>query len=977
MSNHKLSIVFYINGMKFDGNTLKEHSLGGSETAGLCMARELAKRGHDVTMFCNTDKPDKYDGVIYYNIDNFVPFMGYTKVDVCIIQRIPQMFQTTLKSKVNILWQHDVAVKRARNDFTGSLWNVDEVFALSDFHIKQMSEIYRVPEEIFWKTRNGIDPVTLDPTIERRPKRLIYTARPERGMDILLNDIMPKVWEKDPEVELVLAGYDNTVEQMRPFYDALAAKVVEHQKAGRKVEHLGALTKADLYKEYQKATLYAYPTEFAEISCITAMECMANGLPFISRDVAALKETLNYHKEANVNAGCLLKVHKEQEPEEWKKDFARTLLKLISEPTWVENYSAGGKAFAESHLWSQVAEEWETHFYDLFKERTANKESIARHFYRNEDIMALRHLAWKNDDKAWKDRAGYWIRRVRKDYAIIDEPAVHARLYQDYGKKFLADYKAERIKVEPQLYTRVKLALGILKELKPKSILDYGCAIGNEAIQFVNELDDVLVDCVNITVEEMEVGKDLAKKHCNKPDNIKWIEASSPDDLQEMGYDVVFAGEILEHMGNPTKFIDQLEARCKDGGRMMFTVPFGPWGDTDDVLEQKGHLWSFERSDLKDLFGKKKKFKLRSVAGSVNPKNGETLGWFLLDYVKDGTPTGTVDMERKVALQAPRQSVSACMIIGGQQEGLLHRCLTSIYPVVEEIIILDTGMSKESMDIVLCEKYSDKVKVFKDGPNPLEVGFDEARNESIKHATGDWILWIDSDEELLGAVALLKYLRSNKHNGYAIRQHHFSAQPPNAFRADMPVRLFRNTSDMKFKGMIHEHPEKGDEEGIGFSMVIADVDIAHDGYLTEDVRRERFMRNFGLMCQDREKYPDRKLGKFLMMRDWIHLAKYKMEISRNQITNEIAELCELTIKAYQEDFIKEGLLYNREGLKFYSDALVMMNRGMDFTFSLSVNGHSYLEDEVMMARFDSREDFENFIKLYLKETCEPFEGRYV
>lgn len=410
---------------------------------------------------------------------------------------------------------------------------------------------------------------------------------------------------------------------------------------------------------------------------------------------------------------------------------------------------------------------------------------------------------------------------------------------------------------------------------------------------------------------------------------------------------------------------------------MMFTVPFGPWGDTDDVLEQKGHLWSFERSDLKDLFGKKKGFKLRSVAGAVNPKNGETLGWFLLDYTKDGTPTGTVDMERKVALQAPRQTVSACMIVGGEQEGLLHRCLKSVYPVVDEIIILDTGMSKESMDVVLCEKYTDKVKVFKDGPNPLEVGFDEARNESIKHATGDWIFWLDSDEELLGAVAMLKYLRSNKHNGYAIRQHHFSAQPPNAFRADMPIRLFRNTLDVKFKGMVHEHPEKGDEAGIGFSMVIADVDIAHDGYLTEEIRRKRFMRNYGLMCKDREKYPDRTLGKFLMMRDWMHLAKYKMEISRNQMTKEIVELCELTIKTYQEDFIKEGLLYNREGLKFYSDALVMMNRGMDFVFSLSVNGNSYLEDEVMMARFDNREDFENFMKLYLKETCEPFEGRYV
>ena len=41
MSNHKLNIVFYVNGMPFNHNTLNDKSLGGSETMGLLMSQEL------------------------------------------------------------------------------------------------------------------------------------------------------------------------------------------------------------------------------------------------------------------------------------------------------------------------------------------------------------------------------------------------------------------------------------------------------------------------------------------------------------------------------------------------------------------------------------------------------------------------------------------------------------------------------------------------------------------------------------------------------------------------------------------------------------------------------------------------------------------------------------------------------------------------------------------------------------------------
>ena len=947
MSNHKLSIVFYVNGMAFNGDSLKTHSLGGSETASLCMARELAKRGHAVSMFCNTDAPGKYEGVSYIPIDAFHQYMTVTPADVLITQRLPQIYNTQFKSKINILWMHDLALKRARREFRGSLWNIDEIWGVSEFHIDQMAEIYQADKKVFWQTRNGIDAIK-DFDLKRKPKRLIYTARPERGMDILLNDIMPQVWEKDPDIELRLSGYDNTVPQMKPFYDSLYAKIEEHKNKGFKVEWLGALTKEQLYREYQQATLYVYPTDFEEVSCITAMECMANGLPMVTSGKAALPETLD--KDAGVFVDVDIR------SDEGKAEFAETLLATLKDADKTTSMVARGKEVAEGLSWEALALDWERHFYGIFKEKTANKETLARHFYRNEDIMALRKL----DDPAWNAR-------IAKEYPLIDNPAAFGKVYDELGKEVV-----DKIK---NIHTHPRVVSILNTFVKPTHLLDYAGGIGNEAIQIVNQFD-CNITTVDISAAQQEAGKELAKEHCKHPEKIEWIAGDSPDVLGTRKFDVVFAGEILEHMPRPHKLVDELEAHCMNGGQVVFTVPFGPWGDTDAKLTQKGHLWSFDGADIKELFKEKQDLKINVVTSHVNPKCKEPLGWFIVSYVKnDACKTGRINLNRKVAFQAPRQTVSACMIIGGHQEGLLHRCLKSIYPVVDEIIITDNGMSDATREVLT--HYDDNIKMF-DGPNPLEEGFDVARNESIKHATCDWILWIDSDEELLTAENMFKYLRSNLFNGYSIRQHHFSAQPPNAFKADLPIRLFRRNAGAKFFGYVHEHPELALNEGMGESTILSDVDIAHDGYLTEEGRRGRFHRNIGLMMKDREKYPDRILGKFLMMRDWIHLVRYTREQIQGRITPQIVEWCESVIEMYQTDFLGEDTMLSSDGLEFYSEALRTLGRGLEYSIGADVNTDpNQLNGQPVIARFATPEDAKDFMAARIDAIGEPFEGRYV
>ncbi|EOO23301.1 hypothetical protein IIU_07056 [Bacillus cereus VD133] len=75
------------------------------------------------------------------------------------------------------------------------------------------------------------------------------------------------------------------------------------------------------------------------------------------------------------------------------------------------------------------------------------------------------------------------------------------------------------------------------------------------------------------------------------------------------------------------------------------------------------------------------------------------------------------------------------------EELCIEKCLQSVKNIVDEIIIVDTGSTDKTVDI--CNKYN--AKVYKYSWNG---SFSDARNYGLKFATGDWILWLDADEEL-------------------------------------------------------------------------------------------------------------------------------------------------------------------------------------------------------------------------------------
>jgi len=115
--------------------------------------------------------------------------------------------------------------------------------------------------------------------------------------------------------------------------------------------------------------------------------------------------------------------------------------------------------------------------------------------------------------------------------------------------------------------------------------------------------------------------------------------------------------------------------------------------------------------------------------------------------IKFGSDNGIISAALKVREKlgpitiqkfSERAPVSVCMIIK-DEEKYLARCLASVKPIVDEMIVVDTGSTDQSKDIAIA--FGAKVFDYE-----WQNDFAEARNYSISKASGEWILILDGDE---------------------------------------------------------------------------------------------------------------------------------------------------------------------------------------------------------------------------------------
>ena len=190
------------------------------------------------------------------------------------------------------------------------------------------------------------------------------------------------------------------------------------------------------------------------------------------------------------------------------------------------------------------------------------------------------------------------------------------------------------------------------------------------------------------------------------------------------------------------------------------------------------------------------------------------------------------------------KTISLCMIMKDESDWL-PLCLSNVKGLVDEMIIVDTGSTDNSVEIAR----SFGAKVFF---HPWVDDFAKVRNYSLQQATGDWVLVLDADEIINQEDhRKIRKLIENESACYLLTQRHYTDdvrlsgfEPCRGEFLDREVehagyfesalgRLFPNYRGIHYRGAVHELIEFCLDEIEGIKLYDSTVRIHHYGHTSK------------------------------------------------------------------------------------------------------------------------------------------------
>jgi len=169
---------------------------------------------------------------------------------------------------------------------------------------------------------------------------------------------------------------------------------------------------------------------------------------------------------------------------------------------------------------------------------------------------------------------------------------------------------------------------------------------------------------------------------------------------------------------------------------------------------------------------------------------------------------------------------SALVMIVRDEEHCIARCLNSVQPHVDEMIVVDTGSTDSTID--LAQRAGARVYRF-----DWCDDFAAARNAALDHSSADWNLILDADEWLEGDTdELLQAISSaNDFLGLLPVASDFDLQGQTQVAISWIPRLLPR--GVRYTGQVHEQP---------FSNLPRrklSVNLRHDGYRLESLDKKK------------------------------------------------------------------------------------------------------------------------------------------
>jgi len=212
-------------------------------------------------------------------------------------------------------------------------------------------------------------------------------------------------------------------------------------------------------------------------------------------------------------------------------------------------------------------------------------------------------------------------------------------------------------------------------------------------------------------------------------------------------------------------------------------------------------------------------------------------------------------LQKQISTFENKVSISLCMIVKNEED-FLADCLSSVNGIVSEIIIVDTGSTDKTKEIAM--QFNSQIYEFE-----WQDDFSLARNESLKHANGEWILYLDADERISNVnINYINNILNNlpdKIGGVMciLESPHSKPDGTSEMHRGAYPRLFRNYGypKIKFLGKVHEQIAPS-IKNLGKEFVDSEVVIQHLGYNRNvNIINEKIKRNYKLLIGQLQEEP--------------------------------------------------------------------------------------------------------------------------
>jgi glycosyltransferase involved in cell wall biosynthesis len=294
-----------------------------------------------------------------------------------------------------------------------------------------------------------------------------------------------------------------------------------------------------------------------------------------------------------------------------------------------------------------------------------------------------------------------------------------------------------------------------------------------------------------------------------------------------------------------------------------------------------------------------------------------------------------------------RPSLSLCMIVKNE-EAYIAQCLLSVAPVVDEIIIVDTGSTDRTKDIA--KAFGAHVYDYQWTHN-----FAEARNFSIEKASGDWIFILDADEIIssIDYSELKELIKKKKMVGYSFTTRNYTnnvntegwvpndgkyekEEKADGWFPSQKVRLFPRDPRIQFENHVHELVEPSLRRA-GIEIRKCGIPIHHYGRLNQkrDTLKEEIYYELG-KAKLQEKGEDIQALSELAVTS-ATVGKYEEAI---ELWQKVINIKPDFVKAY----INLGYIYLQ--LNRYEDALRVSKRAMQLAPDQKETVLNYASSEV-------------------------------